>query len=79
VLALVGLAAAGCQRELEGAPCPCVDGYVCDDATSVCRRDDGDADATVVDANVDDAGATPDADTSGLPDASPPGDPDASP
>jgi hypothetical protein len=39
-LAVVGLLvaaqASSCKAPLDGAPCPCLDGYVCDEAVGVC-------------------------------------------
>ncbi len=62
------LLAAGCRASLEGAPCPCLDGYLCN-PQNVCVRftEDPDIDA----ASQDDAGG-------GAPDASVDGGPDAS-
>jgi hypothetical protein len=48
--------------ELEGRPCPCVEGYVCDEASSTCLRASGPvdagSDAPVLDTSVADTGAS---------------------
>lgn len=36
LLAALGAVGSGCERELEGAPCPCASGYVCCTASNTC-------------------------------------------
>jgi hypothetical protein len=52
----------GCEAPLAGAPCPCLDGYVCDSARDVCIEfSDG---GTTMDGAIPDAGF-PESDGSG--------------
>jgi hypothetical protein len=67
---------AACQAPLSGAPCPCVDGYTCDELLGVCRQD-LDAGGSVTDGGYDPSDGSslpfPDAagsDAGGQPDAS---------
>lgn len=61
-VAWVALTASGCARslDLEGKQCPCVQGYMCDEATNTCRNidiEDARSDVDALDAG--DSGDTP--------------------
>ena len=73
--------AAGCRVSLEGAPCPCLDGYTCDDSLGICVPisgavgDSGEQQSDASEFDPDASGVTPDADFTtdaglGLPDGS---------
>jgi len=61
---LLAVLAGSCRASLEGAECPCVDGYYCDDSENVCKP----GEEPVEDAGAADAGPDdPDA-QQGIPD-----------
>ncbi len=63
VIALAVAGAVACEADLDGAPCPCVDGYTCSEVEHLCRPtiDSGPGPGTPDASLVPDSGFTPDA------------------